>query len=453
MNRNASKSFRPRLDRGGPRPDTSDSRANWLFGCLFSSAVLTIGLTEYRPVLGGIGNLSDSLFLASFVVWIIKSFPTMDGGVIERGLQVVRELEPLFWGGIALSIGGVIASLGSDQAFLSWRITAKYFVTFCVWLPWVTFVLGRYVVLRGTHHLYIIGLGLVAVATLSDVIIGTRFGLWLQSNPPEGALQDLLHLRYGGPTGHPTSLGYVAAIGLILSLPFVTGQGRRTRSLFGIVCLLLFGGALLVSGSRASLVGIAAGCVALAFLGPRGGVRRLLVTAAACLSVLAVVSRIDALKTIMPVDPLERLHESLQPRRDFDADWDRRRDLKSAEVLLSHDPITGYGMENVGTSPNQPIGFNLHNTVLQSWVAGGILAGLGTVGLYLAVFIMGWRALRDGDSITLSLFAACVAFVMMDMVHPHLYMRFKWFVAALLIATLRKFGSPSKRAAVTPSAT
>ena len=32
---------------------------------------------------------------------------------------------------------------------------------------------------------------------------------------------------------------------------------------------------------------------------------------------------------------------------------------------------------------------------------------------------------------------------MMDMVHPHLYMRFKWFAAALLIATVREPTSPS----------
>jgi hypothetical protein len=37
-----------------------------------------------------------------------------------------------------------------------------------------------------------------------------------------------------------------------------------------------------------------------------------------------------------------------------------------------------------------------------------------------------------------SLLAACVAFVAMDMFHPHLYMRFKWFAAALLLATLRE---------------
>src|SRR5207253_7581745 len=134
--------------------------------------------------------------------------------------------------------------------------------------------------------------------------------------------------------------------------------------------------------------------------------------------------------------PLQRLEESLQSRRDFEADWERRRDLKSAELLLSHDPVTGYGMENVGTSPTQTIGFDLHNTILQSWVAGGVLAFLGTVWLYATVLIGGWRAARKGDPLTLALFAACVAFVMMDMFHPHLYMRFKWFAAALLIATL-----------------
>jgi len=96
-------------------------------------------------------------------------------------------------------------------------------------------------------------------------------------------------------------------------------------------------------------------------------------------------------------------------------------------------------MENVGTSPTQTIGFKLHNTVLQSWVAGGILAGLGTVCLYATILLVGWRSLQhcDRDPFVLSLFGACVAFITMDMVHPHLYMRFKWFAAALLIASVR----------------
>ena len=103
-----------------------------------------------------------------------------------------------------------------------------------------------------------------------------------------------------------------------------------------------------------------------------------------------------------------------------------------------------YGMENVGTSPAQTLGFNLHNTILQSWLAGGILTCLGAVWLYATVLAVGWRFVRRDDPLASALFAACVAFVMMDMVHPHLYMRFKWFSAALLLATLNKTSRSSR---------
>jgi hypothetical protein len=337
-----------------------------------------------------------------------------------------------------LSIGGVIASLDSEKSSLSWTMTLKYFVTFCIWLPWVTFVLGRYVSLRRIQILFIAGLALVAIMTLSDVTAGTRFGVWLVWNKSAGSLQNLAQLRYGGPTGHPTTLGYVAAIGFLLSLPYVMGQANWRSSVLGICCLMLFGAALLVSGSRAPLVGIAGGSVTMALLGPRGGVRRLFVVTAAGIALLVVVSQVHALGRFLRVDPLQRLEESLQPRRDFEADWERKRDLKSAAVLLSHDPVTGYGMENVGTSPTQTIGFDLHNTVLQSWVAGGALAGIGTVWLYATVLLAGWKSVRAGEPLALALLGACIAFTTMDMFPPHLYMRFKWFAGALLIATLHR---------------
>ena len=427
-------------------------KPNWLFYSLFASAVLTIGLTEFRPVLGGIGNLSDSLFLAAFLVWLVFSVKRIDGDTMERAWQPIRDLEPLVWGGIALSVGGAIASVSSEEPELSWIITAKYFITFCVWLPWVTFVLGRYLSLRRMHLLYIVALGSVALATLADLTVHTRFGVWLVTAPPKMLFEDLLRLRYGGPTGHPTSLGYLSAIGFLLSLPFLTKRSTRVASLLTALALLVFGGALLASGSRAALLGGILGWVTFAFFGPRGGMRRLVLAGATCLIALTAVSRIGALRRFVPVDPLARLQESLRPRRDFEADWSRKRDLQSAQVVLTHDPITGYGMDNVGTSPAQPIGFDLHNTVLQSWVAGGILAGLGTAWLYVAVLMAGWRALRDGDPRNLSLFTACVAFVTMDMFHPHLYVRFKWFVAALLIAAIREAGAHAARADIAPPA-
>jgi hypothetical protein len=413
-------------------------KPNRPFSILFGAAVLTIALTEYRPVLRGAGNLSDCLFLAAFLMWLaVGSLQGTPPDRLEPGPSRVWRFEALVWGGMAISMGGALASFGAGTTAVSWGMTVRYFLTLCVWLPWVVFALGRYVSVSRVHALYLMALSLVSVLTLSDILAGTRFGLWLTSTPPEGALGDLVQLRYGGPTGHPTTLGYVAAIGVFLSLSYISGDKKWARFAIGTGCLLVFGGALLVSGSRAALLGIMAGLLILVVMGPRGEARRLLLLATSCVGALAILSQAPGLNRFLPVDPLKRLEASLAPRRDFDADWQRRRDLRSAERLLLRDPVTGYGMDNVGTSPTKSVGFNLHNTILQSWMAGGILAGLGTLWLYGTVVAAGLRSLRRNDRRTLTLFAACVAFIVMDMVHPHLYMRFKWFAAALLIATLR----------------
>ena len=91
-----------------------------LFGALFGAAVLTVGLTEYRPVLGGIGNLSDCLFLAAFILSTGIWFARIDGDSIARLWRHVRNLEVLILGGIGISVGGALASLGSEVPTLSW---------------------------------------------------------------------------------------------------------------------------------------------------------------------------------------------------------------------------------------------------------------------------------------------------------------------------------------------
>lgn len=420
-----------------------------LFSSLFGAAVLTIGLTEYRPALGGLGNLSDCLFLAAFLIWLASSFPSLEPASIARGLKN-RNVRGFLLGGALLVVGGALASVGSDKAALSWSMTLKYALTFCVWLPWVTYVLERHVSLKRIQLLYLIGLTVVAAATMADVTVGTRFGLWLVSTPPEGAFEDLVHLRYAGPAGHVTTLGYITAIGILLAFSYIGARNSRRESIIGACSFVLCGGALLVSGSRAAMLGIAAGWVIILALGERADMRRILLLTGSSVALLLLVSRVDPLKSFVPVDPVQRLEESLAPRRDFEADWQRRRDLTSATVLLLHDPVTGYGMDNVGTSPSQSIGFNLHNTILQSWIAGGLLAGLGAVWLYWIVLSAGWTARRYVDHGALVLFAACVAFVTMDMVHPHFYMRFKWFAAALLMATLQKTSGQSLHQAEGP---
>ncbi len=409
---------------------------------LLAGAVLTIGLTEYRPFLGAAGNLSDILFFAGFLVAAVSWVVCLDAGRLHLFFQDLRAFEPFLFGGITLALGGVVASIGSSTPTVSWSNTLKYFTTFCVWLPWVALALPRYLPPVRAHFIYVAGLALVALATVSDVVFRTRFGVWLVSAAPGAAVEELVQLRYAGPVGHPTTLGYLSAIGCLLALSSAATTKDWRRGV-GVLSVLAFGAAILVSGSRSALLGVFVGWLILVLLGRGYSRRHVLTLTLAFIAALLAASSIPALSRHLPVNPLARLVESVRPRRDFEADRERRRDLRSAELLLSRDPVTGYGLENVGTSATPTVGFNLHNTILQSWLAGGVLAALGTVCLYAAVLWSGVKAIRARHPLAVSLLSACVAFMLMDLVHPHLYMRFKWFAAALLFAISRdRAGSP-----------
>jgi O-antigen ligase len=415
---------------------------------LFAAAVLTIGLTEYRPFLGGAGNLSDVLFLAVFSVGSAMPLCRLDWPRLRGLLRALRELEPLIWGGIVITLGAAIASAASASPSASWNTTLKYFVMFCVWLPWAAWAVRRYLSVFQAHVLYVLALSSVVLFTLSDVVIGTRFGTWLVSTPFQGAPENLAELRYGGPVGHPTTLGYVSAIAFILCLSAVARSGWR-RAWAPFLGALMCGGGLLTSGSRAAILGVAAALVIIFWLSGRDKRRRLVLVTLVCGSALWIATNAIGLGQ-SPANPLQRLTESIRPRRSFEADWDRIRDLRAAGRLLSLDPVTGYGMENVGTSPLKTVGFNLHNTVLQSWLAGGVLTAVGTLWLYGVTLWAGWRGVRDARPMALGLLAACVAFILIDMAHPHLYMRFKWFVVALLFTTVHDNPQSAERPDASP---
>ncbi len=428
-------------------PTEAGSAQSWLARALFAGGILTIGLDQYRPLLGSVGNLADLLFGAAFILGACVWFAQVDSRRLSNLLHGIRRSEALIWGGVLLTAGGAIASLGSAAPSPSWRVTLKYFTMFCLWLPWVTVTVEQYLSVTSALVLYVGGFCLIALGTFSDLFLGTRFGVRLVSTPGYEVNLDNLSeaVRYGGPTGHPNTLGYVSAIGFLLCLSAVVG-GNRRRLLAPLLGLLACGGTVLISGSRAAFLGVVVAGLVLLGLSKPVGRRRLLLVGAACLCALWIGSSFVGYRSA--ANPVERLLESVQPHRSFEADWQRARDLLLVKRLLSHDPVTGYGMEDIGTgAPPTKVGFNLpHFIVLQSWVAGGVLALLGTLWLYAVTLRLGWTAVREGHSIAPGLFAACVAFMLMDMVHPGLDQRFKWFAAALMIATLHSSGRSSRSA-------
>ena len=418
---------------------------------LFGLAIVVIGLDQFRPFLGGIGNFSDILSGFVFVVGATLAFVRMDARQFGNLVRALRTLEPVLWGGILFTVGGAIASLGSDAPAASWRVTLKHFGMLCIWLPWVTLAIRRYLSVTKAFVLYVGGICLIALETFSDLFLHTRFGGRLVSTPVYMVNFETIAegLRYGGPTGHPNSLGYLSAIALVLCLATIIRVPWR-RALLPLLGVAVCGGALLVSGSRAAFLGVVVGALVILALATRQRGRIVFVIAGG-LAMLIVVSKVAHWGPQM--NPMNRLLESIQPRRSFEADWQRTHDLRLSGRLISQDPLTGYGMENIDAiEPPTKGAFHLpHFIVLQSWVTGGAIGMLGTIWIYVATLLLGWKAVREGRVMALGLLASCTAFILMDMVAPGMDQRFKWFSAALMFATLLQPDPAAQPAGIPPS--
>src|SRR5262245_43719719 len=88
---------------GPPRPvESGGPHRGGIIGLLLGVAVLAIGFTEFRPVLGGLGNLSDTLFLAAFALSAARWFFSVDQRQLAALREGLGEVQSLSWGGIAI---------------------------------------------------------------------------------------------------------------------------------------------------------------------------------------------------------------------------------------------------------------------------------------------------------------------------------------------------------------
>jgi hypothetical protein len=114
---------------------------------------------------------------------------------------------------------------------------------------------------------------------------------------------------------------------------------------------------------------------------------------------------------------------------------------------IAGDPIVGAGMDQSGTggldSSQLITAIAIHNTLLQSWVAGGMLTFIGTFIIYLNVVKVSLHALVTAFStktfsLLVGLSASSIGFVFIDMTSSNIYQRIKWLVFGLLLGLVIK---------------
>jgi O-antigen ligase len=132
---------------------------------------------------------------------------------------------------------------------------------------------------------------------------------------------------------------------------------------------------------------------------------------------------------------------NLQRASDFTGPSRFNLDVEAVGQILEN-PWIGYGMDqgaSVGADLSQLVTSNgVHNTLIRSWLAGGILAFIGILLAYLLALkqaftvVVGFMKKQLTQPYALGLAASVIAWVIVDMAQPSLYLRFTWVTVPLL---------------------
>ncbi len=170
--------------------------------------------------------------------------------------------------------------------------------------------------------------------------------------------------RSSGFSGHPNALGVVSliAIGPAIGFSLVRGSRRASQIAAGGATAILVG-AIIVSGSRAALVGLAVAVVVAAALVRDLATRVQFALGAAAVGVAAIVG----FSALTPQNAIARLFNT---QAVFVTASDQARRAAFSEMVdqIRRKPITGVGFSDPLTG---------HDSYLELWAAGGIFAFLG----------------------------------------------------------------------------
>jgi hypothetical protein len=237
---------------------------------------------------------------------------------------------------------------------------------------------------------------------------------------------------YGRRTGlaeHPNHLALVCLIaaGPAIAFALMRDTRRSSRLLAGGATLVLVG-AIVVSGSRAGIVGLLAAALTTAALVRAVGSQVRLAAGAAAVVTIALVG----FATLTPENAIRRAF-----RGDIvvaTSDVQRRTAFDEMTARIRSHPLTGVGFSD-------PLAG--HDAYLQLWAAGGLFAlagGILVVGATGAAARLSWRLpppIKIDDpswpllATTISMSGLLVALAF----QPVLWSRYIWVTAALLAAS------------------
>jgi O-antigen ligase len=244
----------------------------------------------------------------------------------------------------------------------------------------------------------------LAVTTLGAAVLVVKFGT--------GGAQEVLPGRYAiSPEDDPIGLGRGAAEGLLIAIYLMLSKRAATTRLWAVAALPALAIAVVASGSRGPVVGLAIGLVVLLALTATNtrARRRLLVVAAAILvAVIAVVQTV-------PTSTLSRsLEVIVSSGSDLSTNGRSQLWALAWQNFIDH-PLTGLGTG--GFADLQPVELYPHNFLLEGAAELGIAGLLALIGLVAWTSVRigrAWFATRDEDRLLAAVIAALFAMAVVN---------------------------------------
>lgn len=361
------------------------------------------------------------------------------GAILALSIVVVQIFPPANVDALVVSFDGL--NYGSSLP------TGVRLLIAAIVLPvMVSVVVGRWSAINLLAKAFVLGVSLSCAAAVIDAYIGTSIQTSLAADPDQvtGALISAPP-RYVGLTGHPNIL----SLTIVLSLPLVISYMTSVRRLlWSLPLCVLFLIAMLLSGSRAGLIGIAVVVVLSLVLNPRVRAVVLKLDYRVILAYAAAAVATVLIAFVVPVQtvPIPGVSAADQPVRDGggvagftriepgdaaaqESDSIRRQYIEDSVEYIVERPVIGWGYEWIEVS---------HNIYLQLLLSGGLLALIGWLmvifGYLKQAFLLRTRLAGPRLDLLTALAVSILAYLVMGLVSPDLVDRYLYMPAALVLS-------------------
>jgi hypothetical protein len=431
-----------------------------MFEFLYIFGTLVLALNGVRPF-GLPLALSDLLYLGAliclFADCIYHKYPLSSLGFVRS-----------FWiPSFLVLIGGLIASSQAVQTSVSIIGTIKTWFVFSIFIS-----MGIVIVRRGklgaTLIALVVGIFSSALIAIIDSLSGAQIGpkIYYITGVSSGInpIASIISAgRYSGTFGHPNIQSHAIVTVFPISIEFGFNSLRNRQYVVAALSGLMSIGFVYADILTGSIAGIAGMLLCVSIILVANWVRlKHVYRLALVYGSLILLTIIFTIFSVTSVDG-DLFEYDTNPniiRVTSITGPDRLSVDAEALSLILQNPVYGYGMDQ-GEETNVANGYTItssgvHNTLINSWMAGGFLTFIGVVLIYAVTVTTAIKAVlayikHKASCWELALATSVIAWAMVDMFQPSLYQRFTWITIALLCGVLmreysiRGSGQPSPR--------